>query len=35
MSINWYYENGNLVVTRVSDVLTKSELDSCQSEIEP
>ena len=35
MSINWSYEDENLLVIRVSGVLTKSELDVCQSEVEP
>ena len=34
MAINWS-KNGNLIVIHVSGILTKPDLDGCQSEIEP
>jgi len=35
MSIDWSFDDTNLVTIRVSGMLTKPELDTCQSEIEP
>lgn len=34
MTIQWTYDDGDIVSFHVSKVLTKSELDTCQSEAE-